>query len=192
MRSRFRTYLIAGLLTVLPLYTTAFVLVRLFDFLDNLLDPLIDFPIPGLGLLAGMALVVGVGALTTNIVGRRITGGVDVLMSRIPLARALYPAIKEMMTGLLMEDSTAFRRVILVQWPRPGVYAVAFVTGETRGRIGGDRVRLLRAFVMRTPNPTAGFVCLVPESQTIPLDMRVEDALKLVLSGGLVIPREVE
>lgn len=189
MRRRVRTYLIAGLLTVLPLFTTAFVLVRLFRFLDNVLDPLIDFHIPGLGLASGVVLIVAVGALTTNIVGRRITQMIDGMMSKIPLARALHPAGKQMLTALLMEDRTAFRRIVLVEWPRRGAYAVAFVTGEAQGRIrGATAERLLTVFIMRTPNPTAGYVCLVPESQTIPLEMRVQDALKLIMSGGLVVP----
>lgn len=189
MRRHVRTYLIAGLLILVPLYTTVFVLAHLFGFLDNLLDPLIDFHVPGLGLISGAALIVAVGALTTNIAGHRATQLMDSIMARIPLARTLYPAVKHLLTALMMEDSTAFRRIVLVEWPRGGAYALAFVTGEAQVRLvrGAEEV-LLTLFVMRTPNPTAGYVCLARPSETIPLNLRVQDALKLILSGGLVIP----
>lgn len=193
MRHHLRTWLIAGLLVVMPLGVTVFVLLALFRFLDNLLGPsftlLLGTTVPGLGLIAGVALILVVGALASNIVGRRVVEGFDWLMMRIPLARTIYSATKQFSDSILTQNRGAFKEAVLVEWPRPGLYSVGFVTGETRGEAQEKtRERVINVFIITTPNPTTGFLCLVPESQIIELEMSVEDALKLVVSAGIVVP----
>jgi uncharacterized membrane protein len=193
MRHHLRTWLIAGLLVVMPLGVTVFVLLALFRFLDNLLGPsfrlILGTEVPGLGLIAGVVLILIVGAMASNIVGRRVVEGFDWLMMRIPLARTIYSATKQFSDSILTQNRGAFKEAVLVEWPRPGLYSVGFVTGETRGEAQEKtRERVVNVFIITTPNPTTGFLCLVPESQIIELEMSVEDALKLVVSAGIVVP----
>jgi uncharacterized membrane protein len=192
MRARLRTYLIAGLLVVLPVAVTLAVLRWLFRVLDSWLAPafaLAGLHVPGLGLLAGVALILLAGAMASNVLGRRLVEGFDRLMLRIPLARSVYAATKQLADAILHPNRMALKEAVLVEWPRKGIYTVGFVTGEARGEIratAGERV--VNVFIMTTPNPTSGFVCLVPESQVVRLQMPIEDALKLVVSGGIVVP----
>lgn len=193
MRHRLRRYLVTGLLVVLPLGVTAFVLVTLFQFLDNLLGPIFTYwlglRIPGLGLLAGVLLIFATGALASNMIGSRIVHAFDSVMMRIPFARTIYSATKQLSDSLLQQNRGAFKQAVLVEWPRRGLYTVGFVTGETRGEAQEKTAeRVINVFVITTPNPTTGFLCLVPESQVTPLEMSVEDALKLVMSAGIVTP----
>jgi uncharacterized membrane protein len=193
MRHHLRTWLIAGLLVVMPLSVTVFILLALFRFLDSLLGPsfrfLLGTDVPGLGLIAGIVGILVVGALTSNIVGRRVVGGFDWLMMRIPLARTIYSATKQFSDSILSQNRGAFKEAVLVEWPRQGLYSVGFVTGETRGEAQEKtKERVINVFIITTPNPTTGFLCLVPESQIIELEMSVEDALKLVMSAGIVVP----
>jgi uncharacterized membrane protein len=193
VRHRLRTYLIAGLLVVLPAGVTVYVLIWMFRFLDNLLGPAVRYvlgaQVPGLGLVAGIALILAAGALASNMVGRRVMEGFDWLMMRIPFARTIYAATKQLSDSFLQNNRTAFREAVLVEWPREGVYTVGFVTGETRGEAQAKTTeRVINVFVVTTPNPTTGFLCLVPESQITPLEMSVEDALKLVVTAGIITP----
>lgn len=193
MRHHFRNYLVAGLLVTLPVGVTVFVLLALFSFLDNLLGPIftrwVGVRIPGLGLLSGFLLIIAAGALASNIIGGRVVAVFDGLMMRIPLARTVYSATKQISDALLQQKRGAFKQAVLVEWPRQGMYTVGFVTGETRGEAQEKTAeRVINVFVVTTPNPTTGFLCLVPESQVTPLEMSVEDALKLVISAGMVTP----
>jgi uncharacterized membrane protein len=195
MRTRLRRYFITGLIVILPIAVTINVLVWLFWTLDGFLGWLFTLwygqPTPGVGLVAMLATILIAGALATNVLGRRIVGWFDRLVLRIPLARSIYSATKQLSDNILAQRGASFQRPVLVEWPRRGLYTVGFVTGETGGRvqeIAGQRV--LNVFVISTPNPTSGFVMLVPSDQVHPLDMSVEDALKLVMSGGIVSPPE--
>jgi uncharacterized membrane protein len=192
MRQRVRNYLIAGSLVVLPLAVTTFVLLALFRFLDNLLAPifrLFGIKIPGLGLLSGVLLILLAGFAASNVLGRRIVALFDALMLKIPFARTVYAATKQFSDTVFLQNRAAFREAVLVEWPRQGLYSVGFVTGETRGEAQAKTAeRVLNVFIVTTPNPTTGFLCLVPESQVIRLEMSVEDALKLVVSAGIVSP----
>jgi uncharacterized membrane protein len=192
MRQRVRNYLIAGFLVVLPLAVTVFVLLALFRFLDNLLGPIFrifGLTIPGLGLLSGVLLMLLVGFAASNVLGRRIVALFDAVMLKIPFARTVYAATKQFSDTVFLQNRAAFREAVLVEWPRQGLYSVGFVTGETRGEAQAKTTeRVINVFIVTTPNPTTGFLCLVPESQLIRLEMSVEDALKLVVSAGIVTP----
>jgi uncharacterized membrane protein len=192
MRHRLRNYLIAGLLVILPLAVTFYVFRALFRFLDSLLAPIFSFfglVIPGLGLVSGVILILVVGAMASNVIGRRVVHAFDRLILRIPFARTIYSATKQLGDSILQQNRAAFKEAVLMEWPREGLYTIGFVTGETRGEAQAKtKERVVNVFVVTTPNPTTGFLCLVPESQIIPLDMTVEDALKLVVSAGIVVP----
>ncbi|MDR7521070.1 MAG: DUF502 domain-containing protein [Armatimonadota bacterium] len=192
MRHRLRTWLFTGLLVTLPVVVTAYVLVFLFRLLDNFLSPVFrvfGIQVPGLGLLSGIALILLAGAFASNVLGRRIVQAFDRVMLRVPFARTIYSATKQLSDSLLQQNRAAFKQAVLLEWPRPGLYTVGFVTGETRGEAQAKTAeRVINVFVVTTPNPTTGFLCLVPESQVTPLEMTVEDALKLVVSAGIVSP----
>ena len=193
MRHRLRNYLIAGILVILPVTVTVLVLGAIFRFLDNLLAPVFDYlpgqEIPGLGLVSGIVLILLTGAMASNVFGRRVVRLFDRIMLRIPLARTIYGATKQVSDALLQQNRAVFKQAVLVEWPRAGLYTVGFVTGETRGEAQEKtKERVINVFMISTPNPTTGFLCLVPESQLTPLEMSVEDALKMVVSAGIVVP----
>lgn len=186
MRARLRTYLITGLLVILPLAVTLLLLRFLFTELDNVLQPvvrrLLGRTITGLGFIAGFALILLAGAVASNVLGRRVINRFERLMLRIPLARTIYGSIKQFSEGMLLPGRGAFQRVVLVQWPRPGLYAIGFVTG---GDLKGTASGLLHVFIPGTPNPTSGFVVIVSEREVQPVDLTVEQALKFIISGGI-------
>lgn len=193
MRSQLRRYFITGLIVFLPIAITLNVLLWIFKVLDGFLGrvfiPLLGEPIPGLGLLAEVVLIFLIGVMATNVLGRRIVERFDRFMLRIPLARSIYSATKQLSDSLFLQRRAAFQRAVLIEWPRKGLYTVGFVTGESKGETQAKTPeRVLNIFVVSTPNPTTGFLVLVPEDQVLPLEMSVEDALKLVISGGIVSP----
>jgi uncharacterized membrane protein len=192
MRHRLRNYLIAGFLVVTPIGVTVLVLLAVFRFLDSLLGPVFRYfgvEVPGLGLLSGIALILFAGFMASNVLGRRVVNTFDYIMLRVPFARTIYAATKQFSDAVFRQNKAAFQEAVLVEWPRKGLYSVGFVTGETRGEAQAKTTeRVLNVFIVTTPNPTTGFLCLVPESEVIPLEMSVEDALKLVVSAGIVAP----
>jgi uncharacterized membrane protein len=178
--------LITGLLVMMPLAVTYLLLRWLFATLDGLLQPLartlVGHTVPGLGLIFGLAVILAAGAVASNVGGRRLLGQVDRLMLRIPLARPVYSATKQISDAFLGSQRSTFRRVVLVEWPRHGAYTVGFVTGEDRA---ADGVVLLSVFIISAPNPTTGFLMIVPEPEVVPTTLSVEGGMKLVLSGGI-------
>jgi uncharacterized membrane protein len=203
MRHRLRTYFLAGLLTLIPLIVTIGILSWLFNVLDGFLGPYIyDWlgrPVPGLGLIATIVLVFGIGVVTTNIIGRRLMGAVDEALHRIPLVRSIYSTTKQVSDSLLQARTAAFQQVVLIEYPRRGLYQIGFVTGVIEGPFqeqlsarAGER--LVNVFVPATPNPMAGYLVLLPERDVHVLGLSVQDGLKLVISGGLAapaVPRDV-
>jgi len=195
MRSRLRTYFIAGLIVFLPVAITFSIIAWLFRIVDSFLGwalpPLIGRDIPGLGLVASIVVIFIIGALATNVLGRRLVAFFERLMLRIPLARSIYSATKSISDTIFLQRRAAFQRPVLVEWPRSGMYTIGFVTGETFGLPGAPRGRALNVFVVTTPNPTTGFLTFDPEAEARTLEMSVEDALKIVMSGGIVSPHLV-
>ncbi|HEU4798512.1 MAG TPA: DUF502 domain-containing protein [bacterium] len=188
MRARLRTYFIAGLIVFLPVAITFSIIVWLFRIVDSFLGwalpPLIGWAFPGLGLALSIMVILVIGALATNVLGRRVVGFFERLMLRIPLARSIYSATKSISDSLFLHRRAAFRTPVLIEGPRRGgIYRLGFVTGEISGVPEG---RAVSVFIVATPNPTTGFLVFVPEAEARPLDMSVEDALKIVISGGIV------
>ncbi len=184
-----RRYFFTGLIVILPVAISVFVLWRLFFALDRILgryvEPYLGRPVPGVGLVALVALIIAVGAIASNFIGKRLIRGGEALVSRIPLVRWIYRTTKQLFSTLLHERSTSFRKVVLVTFPHEGIYSMAFQTSDSAGIID-DAVgrRLVTVFLPTTPNPTSGYFLLMPEDKVIPLPMSVNDGLRLVISAG--------
>lgn len=198
MMSALRRWLLAGLLVLLPLMITIWVLNWIIGTLDQTLqilpehwqpDRLLGMHIPGFGVLLALAIVLVIGAVTSNFVGRRLMSWWDSLLGRIPIVRSIYSSVKKVSDTLFSEKGNAFRKALLVQWPRPGVWTIAFLTGTP----GGDVSRhltddYLSVYVPTTPNPTGGYFVMLKRSDCIELDMTVDEALTYVISMGVVVP----
>ncbi len=198
MWSKIRGYFLTGLVAVLPLVVTIWILYRIFLFIDKRLTAIIepfDLPLPwlwmgkGLTLLAILILILLVGLFVRNIIGRRLLTWGEGLLYRVPIVRRIYPFVRQVSNALLGQKKKFFQRVVLVEYPRKGVYSLGFVTKAAAPEIGKKtKKRLLTIFISTTPNPTSGVLMLFPEKDTIPLDMSVEEGMKLIVSGGTVIP----
>jgi uncharacterized membrane protein len=184
-----RSVFVTGLLVTLPAVVTAYVLWAAFSYLDGILQPALTrglgFRIPGVGFVALVLLILLIGAFASNFLGERIVRAVTSRLDRIPLWSPVYRAVRDISTVLLKDRSTSFRQVALMQWPRKGVYAMVFVTSE-EGTPSDTAVgrRMISVLLPTTPNPTSGFYMMVPRSELIYLDLSVEQALKVIISGG--------
>lgn len=194
-----RKWLLAGLLVIVPVAITVAVLRWVIDTLDQTLlilpqawqpDRLIGVHIPGFGVLLTLAILLVVGAAASNFVGKKLVRLGDRVVSRIPVVRGLYSSVKQVSDTLFSESGNAFRTAVLVQWPRPDVWTIGFVTGTP----GGDVTTYLRGeefvsvYVPTTPNPTGGYFVMLRKSDCIELKMSVDEALKYVVSMGVVVP----
>lgn len=192
-RHKLRNKFIAGIAIVFPIGVTVVLLRMMFKWLDDLFAPLAfrltDRPIPGLGIISTILIVFGVGLLVTNIIGRAFVSFGEYLVAKIPLIRNVYYGAKQFLETLTTEQRRTFTQVVLIEYPKQGSYTVGFVTAETTGEIQ-EKISepLINVFVATTPNPTTGFLLLVPQKETIVLPISVEDGIKMVVSGGIVHP----
>lgn len=193
-----RKWLLAGLLVVVPVAITLSVLNWIVGILDQTLlilpqswhpDRLLGIHIPGFGVLLTLAILLIVGAAASNFIGKRLVVLGDRIVSRIPVVRSIYSSVKQVSDTVFSEGGNAFRTAVLVEWPRPGVWTIAFVTGSPGGdvlnHLPGDYVSV---YVPTTPNPTGGYFVMLRKSDCIELKMSVDDALKYVVSMGVVVP----
>jgi uncharacterized membrane protein len=202
IRTILKNYFLTGLLVILPIFITGYVIWFLIKAMDAVLkyiptkylpETYINIYIPGLGLILVVVLILVVGVLARNIAGRRVLQFWDNMVDRIPLARIIYSSVKQLLQAFLFQNSDAFQRVALIEYPRRGIYVLGFITGESRGEAQEKTNRkMINVFIPTTPNPTSGFYVLVPEEDLTVLDMSVEDAFKLLISGGIVSPNELK
>lgn len=194
MGNLIRRWLIAGLLVWLPLGATLLVIRFVVSILDTslLLIPAAYRPnIPGLGVLLSVLLVLGTGAIFGNYLGGKLLAWGEAMLSRIPLVRSVYGGFKKLTETLFSDSSKSFRQPLLIEYPRKGVWSIAFVTGSPLGEIQDKTAEhVLTCFVPTTPNPTSGFIVMVPEKDTVPLVMSVEEAMRMIISLGVVTPDE--
>ena len=194
-----RKWLLAGLLVLVPLIITLWVLDWVVSTLDQTLNILpeawqperwLGMHIPGLGVLLALAIVLTIGALASNFVGNRLVNWWHALLHRIPVVRSIYSGVKQVSDTLLSDKGNAFRKALLVQWPREGLWTIGFLTGAP----GGDVARHLPAqdylslYVPTTPNPTGGYFVMVHKRDCIELAMSVDEALTYVISMGVIVP----
>ncbi|UCH73039.1 MAG: DUF502 domain-containing protein [Rhodospirillales bacterium] len=202
---RLRAYFLAGVLVTTPLAVTIALATWLIDLVDSRVVPLIpqkynpdfylkeylgyEIGLPGLGLIVLIVFITLVGALTAGFLGRMVLRFYENMLNRMPVIRSVYGATKQILETVLQRQSSAFRQPVLVEYPRRGIWAVAFITGRTEGEvqnlIADD---LINVFLPTTPNPTSGFLLFVPREDLIKLDMSVEEAIKMVISAGIVTP----
>ncbi len=198
LKTIIKDYFLTGLLVILPLFITGYVIWFLIRGMDIILDYLppkylpetyLNFRIPGLGLMLVIILVCMVGILTRNIAGRKVVDLWEVIVERIPLARIIYSGVKQLLETVFLQKTDAFKRVALLEYPRRGIYVLGFITGESKGEIQTrTEKKMINVFVPTTPNPTSGFYILIPEEDLTILKMTVEEAFKLIISGGIIAP----
>ena len=201
LRTNLKNYFFTGLLVILPIFITVYVILFLIRGMDAILkfipvkylpDTYLPFHIPGLGLIFVVILVFAVGLLARNIVGRKIVRLGENIVERIPLVRILYAGVKQLLETIFLQKTDAFKRVALVEYPRRGTYVIGFITGESKGEVQDKTDKnMINVFIPTTPNPTSGFYMLVPDDELVVLDMSVEDAFKLIISGGIVSPSKL-
>lgn len=195
---RLRRYLVAGILVWAPLAVTYLLLKFAINIMDRTLrfvpqqyrpEELLGFNIPGLGVILTFVVLLVTGVFAANFVGRAFVGGWESLLDRIPVVRAIYSAAKNFAEVVFSDSSQSFKKVLLIEYPRKGLYSLAFQTatdlGEIQGRSGEE---VVSCFVPTTPNPTSGFIIIVPKKDIKVLDMDVDEALKMIISLGVVVP----
>ena len=199
--TRMRGYFLAGLLVVAPVGITLWLSWLVLSFIDARVTPLIPdvyspntyvhFAIPGLGVLVLVIFIIIVGALTRVLLGRWIVRGGEHLLSRMPIVRSIYGATKQIVETVLANQSDAFRQVVLFEYPRRGSWAIGFVTGKTTGEVQSITADdVVNVFLPTTPNPTSGYLLFLPRSDLVELSMTVEEGIKMIISGGIVTPRD--
>jgi uncharacterized membrane protein len=203
--AKLRAYFLAGVLVTAPIAITVTIAVWIVTFIDDRIKPLIptrynpdvylneylgvDIGLPGLGVLVLVIVITLIGAFAAGLVGRWVVGFGERMLDRMPGVRSLYKLTKQIFATVLQNQSNAFRQAVLIEYPRRGIWAVAFVTAETQGEISAHlQKETVSVFLPTTPNPTSGFLLFVPREDVKVLDMPVEDAVKLVISAGIVNP----
>jgi uncharacterized membrane protein len=196
--ARIRNYLLTGVLVTAPITITVWISWHILQFFEATARNLVprawypEFAIPGLGLLIVFIGLILIGALTAGLIGRFFVRTSERIMNRMPVVRSLYGAIKQILETVLAQRATAFRQVVIIEYPRKGIWAIGFVSGETRGEVQRKLDRdLVNVFLPTTPNPTSGFLLFVPTGDIRPLDMSIEEGIKLVVSGGIVTPGDI-
>ena len=194
-----RKWLLTGLLVLVPLIITLWVLDWVVSTLDQTLNILpaawqperwAGMRIPGLGVLFALAVVLSIGALASNIVGNRLISWWHALLHRIPVVRSIYSGVKQVSDTLLSEKGNAFRKALLVQWPHEGMWTIAFLTGNPGGAVGAhlNPKDYISVYVPTTPNPTGGYFVMVHRRDCVELAMSVDEALTYVISMGVIVP----
>ena len=198
--ARFRRYFLAGILVTSPILITVYVTWIIITFIDTqvagLLPESLDFTkklphqIPGLGLIISIIVITFIGAITPGFLGRTLLKVGERILDNTPVVRSIYGAIKQIMETVMSTNSESFREVVLVEYPRKGIWVIGFVTGETKGEVQTlNKDTFINVFIPTTPNPTSGFLLFLPKKDLIYMNMKVEDAVKMVISGGIVTPK---
>ncbi len=191
-----RSHLLAGLVVWLPVIVTLVVVRFIVDLLDQSMallpdayqpEQLFGFHIPGFGVVLSLALLFVTGLIATNFLGQRLMRWSEAVLDRIPLVRSIYSATKQVMETVFSSNSQAFRKVLLIEYPRKGLWTIAFQTGAANPEVSEHTGKeMLSVFVPTTPNPTSGFLMMIEKSSAKSLSMSIDDALKLVISLGVM------
>ena len=199
--SKFRGYFLTGIVVTAPLGLTIYLAIIFVNFFDNKLrdlipvqyhyDKILPIQIPGIGLIVVFLLLTFVGFLTAGLIGRYIIKLGERIIQRLPIIRSVYGALKQIFESVLASSSESFREVVLVEYPRRGIWAIAFITGITKEEVQNiTDNEMVNIFLPTTPNPTSGFLLFVPKDELIQLNMTVEEGIKMVISGGIVTPKD--
>ena len=186
----FRSKLFAGIATLLPLYLTFIVIKFLFITLEEISGPLLkrfDIDIPGLGIILTVALIYILGLVVTNFLGRKIFNIGENIVKKVPVVNMVYTTLKQITETFTKNSTDAFEGAVYIQYPREGLWTMAFISGQSKSE---DGIEYYHLFVPTTPNPTSGFFLMIPQSDAIPTGMSVEEGLKTIISGGLLAPQD--
>ncbi|MFH0948340.1 MAG: DUF502 domain-containing protein [Elusimicrobiota bacterium] len=196
-----KKHFFTGLVIIIPFFLTMYIIVIVFKIVGRFFTPaftkifeaFVPIHIPNFAVIFVSAVVTllliwFIGVVASNFIGKKLFHIVETLLLKIPMANGIYDAIKKLMK-VFFADKSNFKRVVLIEWPRKGVYSVAFVTSDAVGEVQeSTKEEVINVFMPTTPNPTTGFLVLVPKNDIIPLKMSVDDAVKLIISGGIVVP----
>ncbi|HZD25148.1 MAG TPA: DUF502 domain-containing protein [Alphaproteobacteria bacterium] len=196
---KLRTYFLTGIVVTAPISLTIYLTWEFVNWVDNQVTPLLParynpekylpFGIPGLGLVMMVVFLTFVGFITANFFGRTLIHFGESLVNRMPVVRTIYNALKQILETVLQQSSTSFRQVVLVEYPRRGIWALAFVSADSKGEVSRQLDEdLINVFLPTTPNPTSGFLLVVPRRDVVFLEMTVEEAAKFIISAGVVMP----
>lgn len=194
IHKQLKTYFLAGILVTVPVVITIWVIFLFISWTDNFLDflpprfhPHTYIPIPGWGVIIAAILIMGSGMVATNFFGKRILNFWDHQVEKIPLIRSIYGSVRQLLESLFGQTGKNFQRVVLIEFPRPGIYAIAFITSKAKAElISVTGKKLINLFLPTAPNPTSGFFIMLPENEITELDISVEDAFKMIISGGIL------
>lgn len=197
--ARLRNYFLAGVLITAPITITVWLALQIIEFFDSTVRNIIPtaynpeqylpFGIPGLGLVMFVIGLTLIGALTAGLIGRSLMKMAERILNRMPIVRTVYNALKQIFETVLQKQSNAFRHVVLIEYPRRGIWCLGFLSGTTEGEVQNlTDEKLLNVFLPTTPNPTSGFLLFLPKKDVTILKMTVEEGIKMVVSGGLVTP----
>ncbi len=191
-----RKYLIAGLLVWLPIAATVFIIRLFLTLLDNMIlllpaawrpQAVLGFEIPGFGLVMAVAILLLTGVFAANLFGRKLVDFWEGLVNRIPLVRSIYVSVKQVTETLLADGNQSFRKAVAVEYPRKGILSLGFMTGRALRTVDRQTKQpLVSVFIPTTPNPTSGFIIMVPEEEVHDLDISVEEAFKYIISLGVI------
>ena len=199
--TRLRNYFLTGIIVTAPISITIYLSWLFIDYVDSQVKPFIPaaynpdtylpFGLPGLGLVIMIIALTLIGALAAGLVGRTLVKMGERVLARMPIVRSIYSALKQIFETVLAQKSKAFREVVLIEFPRKGIWAIGFATGSTKGEVRGviDH-EVVNVFMPTAPNPTSGYLLFLPRKDVVFLDMTVEQGLKMVISGGVVAPPE--
>lgn len=196
---RLRTYFLTGLVVASPVGITIYLALAFIDLIDRNIKPLIPsaynpetylpFPVPGLGLVFLFIMLTVLGFLAANFLGKTLIRIGEKILNRMPVVRSVYNTLKQIFETVISENKGSFQEVVLVEYPRKGLWAIAFISGENTGEIQAKMEdEVVNVFLPTTPNPTSGFLLFVPKKDIIPLSMTPDEGAKYVISAGLVDP----
>jgi len=188
---RIRNYFLTGIFVLLPLAVTVYVLYLVFNLIDNLAGSiflwLTGYKIPGIGVAVTVVVILAAGALATNFVGHKLVQLWESILLRIPLANWIYRIVKQIVDTLTRRDRKVFRQVVMIEYPRRGIWTLGFLIGPAEPDLfGPDANNMSKVFVPTVPNPTSGFLLIVPNEELVRLNIPVEQGIKIVISAGIV------
>ncbi len=202
IRKNIKGVFLTGIAAIIPVGVTFYILYLIIGMMNKLVkiiparfhpDQILPFHLPGLGIIITLVLIFTVGLVTKSYLGKKLVALGERMVGKIPLVRGIYNALKQLVDAVFSDKGQSFKKAVLIEYPRKGLYSIAFVTGVSRGEVQVKTAqKCVNVFVPTTPNPTSGFYIMVPETDTIVLDMTVEEAFTLIISGGIVSPEDVQ
>lgn len=193
IKANFKNNLLSGLVLTIPIFITIIVLRAIFNFFDRLILPIVqkyfEINIPGLGIIIGLLLIYIIGMVTKNFFAKKAIERGEKILIKIPIAKTVYSSVKQILMTISGPDKNSFKKVLLVEYPRKGIYSIGFLNGDIF--YPADEKSLLSVLVITSVNPTSGFLILVPPEEAKFTKLSVEAAMKLIVSGGIVTPEKI-